>query len=99
MKLDECLKAWLKFYENCQELAPEGLYDETVAALESHRLANIARTKQASKSAGRKKIPLARQKKIGRDTRLITVVAREYCLSINTVRKYRELFSESTSNS
>lgn len=61
--------------------------------------ANHERTAKASQTAGRKNIPLSKQKKIGRDTRLITVVAREYCLSINTVRKYRELFSESTSNS
>jgi hypothetical protein len=92
VKLDDCLRSWLKFYENCQELAPEGLYDETVAALEAHAKANKARTKKASESGpGRKSMPDSKKTRIGREKGSLLEVAAKYHVGKTTVSECRKL--------
>lgn len=92
MKLDDCLRAWLKFYENCQELASEGLYDETVAILEARKVANANRIAALPGKTNIKKRSVKDRKRIAKAKGTLAVVAAKEGVSPQTVANYRREF-------
>ncbi len=94
MKIDKCLRAWLEFYRETQELAPDGLLEATHAILLAHERATKKRSASLTGNTNKKKRSTAERRRIAKTKGSLALVAENNGISPQTVANYRKEFSK-----